>query len=183
MQAAKERRDALKQLVEGAYSEKLAALEAQLSALGDADSNSEAALALVAATLAAATPTELLARSSLLENGLGQLQAHGVDYFIDRKLNGTLTLYLDGKPCGMIAEGLVGPLHWCTASYYKGKVVRIHTRLGVPSQSKKSFHIKRTKLRHKSLYSRTSIVTPVNTPTRAVHTYVRKRTIWSTIAW
>lgn len=72
MQAARERKDALKQLVcllEGTYSEKLAALEAQLSALEDVDSTSEAALALVAATLAAATATELLARSSLLEIG------------------------------------------------------------------------------------------------------------------
>lgn len=75
MQAAREQKDALKQLVcllEGTYSEKLAALEAQLSALEDVDSTSEVALALVAATLAAATPTELLARSSLLENGLGR---------------------------------------------------------------------------------------------------------------
>ena len=38
---------------------------------------------------------------------------------------GTLTLYLDGKPCGTIAEGLAGPLHWCISSRYAGKAVRI----------------------------------------------------------
>ena len=62
-----------------------------------------------------------------------------VDYSIKRKLNagdrvglvldldngGTLTLYLDGKPCGTIAEGLVGPLHWCISSVNAGKAVRI----------------------------------------------------------
>ena len=71
-----------------------------------------------------------------------------VDCSIDRKLNagdrvgllldldngGTLTLYLDGKPCGTIAEGLAGPLHWCIASYRAGKVVRIHAGLEIPPQ-------------------------------------------------
>lgn len=61
------------------------------------------------------------------------------DYSIKRKLNvgdrvglrldldngGILTLYLDGKPCGTIAEGLTGPLHWCISSESAGKAVRI----------------------------------------------------------
>ena len=69
-----------------------------------------------------------------------------VDQSIRRKLNagdrvgllldldngGTLTLYLDGKPCGTIAEGLAGPLHWCIAPYYAGKAVRIHAGLEIP---------------------------------------------------
>ena len=68
-----------------------------------------------------------------------------VDESIDRKLNagdrvgllldldngGTLTLYLDGKPCGTIAEGLAGPLHWCITSLRAGKAVRIiHSQSG-----------------------------------------------------
>ena len=67
---------------------------------------------------------------------------------IDRKLNegdrvgllldldngGTLTLYLDGKPCGTIAEGLAGPLHWCIVSGRAGKAVRIHAGLEIPPQ-------------------------------------------------
>ena len=66
---------------------------------------------------------------------------------IDRKLNagdrvgllldldngGTLTLYLDGEPCGTIAEGLAGPLHWCITSFSPGMAVRIHAGLGIPS--------------------------------------------------
>ena len=65
---------------------------------------------------------------------------------IDRKLNagdrvgllldldngGTLTLYVDGMPCGTIAERLAGPLHWCIVSYWAGKAVRIYSNLPLP---------------------------------------------------
>jgi len=45
---------------------------------------------------------------------------------------GTLTIYLGNKPCGTIAEGLVGPLVPCISSCYKGKEVKIHSGMGVP---------------------------------------------------
>ena len=45
---------------------------------------------------------------------------------LDLDNGGTLTMYLDSKPCGTIATGLVGPLLPCIASYYEGKVVKIH---------------------------------------------------------
>ena len=57
-----------------------------------------------------------------------------VGLLLDLDNGGTLTLYLDGKPCGTIAEGLVGPLHWCISSYFPGKVVRIHAGLEIPPQ-------------------------------------------------
>ena len=47
---------------------------------------------------------------------------------------GTLTLYLDGKPCGTIAEGLAGPLHWCITSCFAGMAVKIHAGLEIPPQ-------------------------------------------------
>eukprot|EP00729_Bicosta_minor_P032920 gene32920-biopygen25639 len=57
-----------------------------------------------------------------------------VGLLLDLDNGGTLTLYLDGKPCGTIAEGLAGPLHWCIASCFRGKVVRIYAGLGIPPQ-------------------------------------------------
>lgn len=41
--------------------------------------------------------------------------------------HGNLTMYLDGKPCGTIAEGLVGPLYPCIQSCFTGKGVKIHS--------------------------------------------------------
>ena len=48
-----------------------------------------------------------------------------VGLLLDLDNGGTLTLYLDGKPCGTIAEGLTGPLHWCISTERAGKAVRI----------------------------------------------------------
>ena len=45
---------------------------------------------------------------------------------LDLDNGGTLTIYLEGKPCGMIAKGLVGPLLPCISCYGKRKVVKIH---------------------------------------------------------
>jgi len=43
-------------------------------------------------------------------------------------------MYFAGKPCGTIAEGLVGPLLPCILSTFKGKVVKIHGGLAPPPQ-------------------------------------------------
>eukprot|EP00729_Bicosta_minor_P018595 gene18595-biopygen29334 len=51
---------------------------------------------------------------------------------LDLDNGGTLTMHLEGKPCGTIAEGLVGPLLPCISSYYRGKVVKIHGGLAPP---------------------------------------------------
>lgn len=61
---------------------------------------------------------------------------------LDLDNGGTLTIYLDGKPCGTIAEGLEGPVYPCIASYYKGKAVKIHSGLAPPPpQYKAQFYI------------------------------------------
>lgn len=45
-----------------------------------------------------------------------------VGLLLDLDNGGTLIVYWEGKPCGTIAEGLVGPLLPCTSSYWKDKV-------------------------------------------------------------
>ena len=55
-----------------------------------------------------------------------------VGLLLDLDNGGTLTMYLKGKPCGTIAEGLVGPLLPCISSYAAGKVVKIHGGLARP---------------------------------------------------
>ena len=55
-----------------------------------------------------------------------------VGLLLDLDNGGTLTMYLDGKPCGTIAEGLVGPLYPCISSVYEGKKVMIHAGLAPP---------------------------------------------------
>eukprot|EP00729_Bicosta_minor_P032647 gene32647-biopygen23457 len=55
-----------------------------------------------------------------------------IGLLLDLDNGGTLTMYLEGKPCGTIAEGLVGPLLPCITSVYKGKVVKIHGGLAPP---------------------------------------------------
>eukprot|EP00729_Bicosta_minor_P006327 gene6327-biopygen25913 len=57
-----------------------------------------------------------------------------IGLLLDLDNGGTLTMYLEGKPCGTIAEGLVGPLLPCISSYYKDKVVKIHGGLAPPPQ-------------------------------------------------
>ena len=58
---------------------------------------------------------------------------YGSGLLLDLDNGGTLTMYLDGKPCGTIAVGLDGPLYPCIMPSFKGKVVKIHTVL-VPPQ-------------------------------------------------
>lgn len=55
-----------------------------------------------------------------------------IGLLLDLDNGGTLTMYLGGKPCGTIAEGLTGPLFPCFGAYYKGKVVRVHGGLALP---------------------------------------------------
>jgi len=55
-----------------------------------------------------------------------------IGLLLDFDNGGTLTMYLKNKPCGTIAEGLVGPLLPCIASYYPEKTVKIHGGLTPP---------------------------------------------------
>merc|ERR1719272_2712275 len=55
-----------------------------------------------------------------------------VGLLLDLDNGGTLTLYLDNKPCGTIAEGLVGPLLPCVVCSHEVKVVKIHGGLAPP---------------------------------------------------
>eukprot|EP00729_Bicosta_minor_P016350 gene16350-biopygen14296 len=55
-----------------------------------------------------------------------------IGLLLDLDNGGTLTMYWEGKPCGKIAAGLVGPLLPCMASFFKGKVVKIHGGLAPP---------------------------------------------------
>eukprot|EP00729_Bicosta_minor_P024759 gene24759-biopygen27469 len=57
-----------------------------------------------------------------------------IGLLLDLDNGGTLTMYLEGKPCGTIAEGLVGPLLPCISSFFTGKVVKIHGGLAPPPQ-------------------------------------------------
>lgn len=56
-----------------------------------------------------------------------------VGLLLDLYNGGTLTMYLNGKPCGTIAEGLEGPLYPCIVSRNTGKAVQIHSGLEVPN--------------------------------------------------
>eukprot|EP00729_Bicosta_minor_P012812 gene12812-biopygen13197 len=78
LRAIKQRRDALKKLVNDAYTEKDDVLNQQITELEGIDSHSEIALKLVEATLAAASPIELLERKQLFVDGLTQFQEHTV---------------------------------------------------------------------------------------------------------
>eukprot|EP00729_Bicosta_minor_P024403 gene24403-biopygen9588 len=78
LRAIKQRRDALKKLVNDAYNEKDDVLNKQITALEGIDSHSEIALKLVEATLAAATPIELLERKQLFVDGLTKFKEHGI---------------------------------------------------------------------------------------------------------
>ena len=60
------------------------------------------------------------------------LDGSRIGLLLDLDNGGTLTMYWEGKPCGTIAEGLVGPLLPCISSYYEGKVVKIHGGLAPP---------------------------------------------------
>eukprot|EP00729_Bicosta_minor_P032620 gene32620-biopygen9570 len=78
LRAIKQRRDALKKLVNDAYNEKDDVLNTQITELEGIDSHSEIALKLVEATLAAASPIELLERKQLFVDGLTQFKEHTV---------------------------------------------------------------------------------------------------------
>ena len=49
-----------------------------------------------------------------------------IGLFLDLDNGGTLTMYLDNKPCGTIAAGLAGPLLLCITSIDNEKVIKIH---------------------------------------------------------
>ena len=61
-----------------------------------------------------------------------------IGLLLDLDNGGTLTMYLDNKPCGTIATGLAGPLLPCITSYDEGKVykkdrvMKIHGGLAPP---------------------------------------------------
>eukprot|EP00729_Bicosta_minor_P012546 gene12546-biopygen3295 len=78
LQTNRQQRDALKALIKGAHDEKYDALSAQIDALDDIESNSERALAHVTATLATASPAELLAMKQTFVDGLMQFKEHTV---------------------------------------------------------------------------------------------------------
>eukprot|EP00729_Bicosta_minor_P033059 gene33059-biopygen2925 len=78
LRAIKQRRDALKKLVNDAYNEKDDVLNQQITKLEGIDSHSEIALKLVEATLEAATPVELLERKQLFVDGLMRFNEHTV---------------------------------------------------------------------------------------------------------
>eukprot|EP00729_Bicosta_minor_P020147 gene20147-biopygen6582 len=78
LRAIKQRRDALKKLVNDAYTKKDDVLNKQITELEGIDSHSEIALKLVEATLEAATPIELLERKQLFVDGMAQFNTHGV---------------------------------------------------------------------------------------------------------
>ena len=93
LRAIKQRRDALKKMVNDAYNEKDDVLNKQITELEGIDSHSEIALKLVEATLEAATPIELLERKQLFVDGLAQFNTHGVS------LN---------EECGSTIDAMVG---------------------------------------------------------------------------
>eukprot|EP00729_Bicosta_minor_P014100 gene14100-biopygen443 len=93
LRAIKQRRDALKKLVNDAYNEKDDVLNKQITELEGIDSHSEIALKLVEATLEAASPVELLERKQLFVDGLAQFNTHGVS------LN---------EECGSTIDAMVG---------------------------------------------------------------------------
>eukprot|EP00729_Bicosta_minor_P005152 gene5152-biopygen22790 len=92
LRAIKQRRDALKQVVNDAYTEKGDMLNKQITELEGIESHSEIALKLVEATLAAATPVELLERKQLLVDGLTQFKEHGVSLKANCVSNMTIQL-------------------------------------------------------------------------------------------
>eukprot|EP00729_Bicosta_minor_P014620 gene14620-biopygen24145 len=78
LQTNRQQRDALKALIKGAHDEKYDALSGQIDALDDIESNSELALTLVTATLATASPVELMERKQTFVDGLLQFKEHTV---------------------------------------------------------------------------------------------------------
>ena len=60
------------------------------------------------------------------------LDGSRVGLLLDLDNGGTLTMYWKGKPCGAIAEGLVGPLLPCIALAWTGKEVKIHGTAQLP---------------------------------------------------
>ena len=57
-----------------------------------------------------------------------------IGLLLDLENGGTLTMYWGGKPCGTIAEGLVGPLLPCVDIAHAGKVVKICGGLVSPAE-------------------------------------------------
>lgn len=92
LRAVKQRRDELNALVNGAYNEKDDVCNKHITALEPIDFDSEAAFALVEATMATATPVELLGRKQLFVKGLTQFKQHTVSLKPSCSSNMTITL-------------------------------------------------------------------------------------------
>eukprot|EP00729_Bicosta_minor_P009256 gene9256-biopygen19972 len=105
--AIKQRRDALKKLVNDAYNEKDDVLNTQITELEGIDSHSEIALKLVEATLAAASPVELLERKQLFVDGLMRFKEHTVSLNENCVSNMTikLTQSFEQSAAGILAIG------------------------------------------------------------------------------
>ena len=92
LRAVRQRRDELNARVNGAYTEKDDVYNKHITALEAIDFESEAAFALVEATLATATPVELLERKQLFVKGLTQFKQHEVPLKPSCSSNMTITL-------------------------------------------------------------------------------------------
>eukprot|EP00729_Bicosta_minor_P032775 gene32775-biopygen27576 len=93
LRAIKQRRDALKKMVNDVYNEKDDVLNRQITELESIDTHSEIALKLVEATLAAASPIELLERKQLFVDGLTQFTEHGVS--LNEECGSTISAMVD----------------------------------------------------------------------------------------
>ena len=93
LRAIKQRRGELKALVNDAYAEKDDLLNKQITALEAIDMDSEAALQLVEATLALATPVELGERKQVLVDGLTRFTQHAVP--LKESCSSTMSIQLE----------------------------------------------------------------------------------------
>eukprot|EP00729_Bicosta_minor_P023935 gene23935-biopygen29499 len=107
LQTNRQQRDALQALIKGAHDEKYDALSAQIDALDDIESNSGIALKLVEATLATATPAEVLERSQTFVGGLVQFKEHKVALkrCCFSNINVVLDTSFEGKAAGILKMG------------------------------------------------------------------------------
>ena len=107
LQTNRQQRDALQALIKGAHDEKYDALSAQIDALDDIESNSGIALKLVDATLATATPVELLEMTQTFVGGLVQFKEHQValKQCCVPKIDVVLDTSFEGKAAGILKMG------------------------------------------------------------------------------
>eukprot|EP00729_Bicosta_minor_P014311 gene14311-biopygen31132 len=109
LQTNRQQRDALQALIKGAHDEKCDALSAQIDALDDIESNSGIALKLVDATLATATPVELLEMKQTFVGGLVQFKEHQValKQCCVSKIDVVLDTSFEGKAAGILKMGTI----------------------------------------------------------------------------